>query len=94
MNRYSEKQIYAYNEKQINTDKNKYIVHTKQIQSWSDIQTSSVIKPSILPITGHAIAIRYPDFGPYRVAIYVRISAFSGYRTFTVNTRVHRFKSV
>jgi hypothetical protein len=43
------------------------------------------------PITVHTIAIGYlnPDIGPYRVAIYVWISAFSGcqasgYRTLTV----------
>jgi hypothetical protein len=53
-----------------------------QIQSESDNRTSSVIEPSILPITRRAIAIWYmdPDIGPYREAIYVRISRFSGYQ--------------
>jgi hypothetical protein len=48
----------------------------------SDIRTRSVIELSILPITGQALAIQYPDpdIGPFRIAIYVQISAFSGYR--------------
>jgi hypothetical protein len=43
------------------------------LQSESDIGTSSVIERLFWPITGHAIAIQYPDLdiGPYRVAIYV-----------------------
>jgi hypothetical protein len=35
---------------------------------------------SFLPITRHAIAIQHPDIECYRIAIYVRISRFSGYR--------------
>ncbi len=33
-------------------------------------------------VTGHAIAIRYPDsdIGPNRVAVFNQISRFSGYR--------------
>jgi hypothetical protein len=52
------------------------------VQSEFDNQTSLVFNPSILPITGLAIGIRYPDLdiGPYRVAVFVRISRFSGYR--------------
>jgi hypothetical protein len=54
----------------------------RELQSESFNRTNPVIKSSILPITWHPIAIWYPDpdIGPYRVAIYVRISAFSGYR--------------
>jgi hypothetical protein len=52
------------------------------IQSESDNRTSSFIKPSILPITGLAIGIRYPDsdIGLYKVAVFGQISRFYGYR--------------
>jgi hypothetical protein len=46
------------------------------IQSWFNIRTNPVIKPSILAITGLAINIRTLDIEHYRVAILSRYRDF------------------
>jgi hypothetical protein len=74
------------------------VICQNNIQSESDNWTNPVIESSILPITGHAIAIQYPDqeIRPYRVAIYPDILIFgllgSGYWTPTVLLKKILFK--